>query len=92
MDHYHPLKKLHQLDYPTLEDSQVYNHTSHNNLMVDCHFIFQVGLVHGQLAEIGFQVGWIDFLMELVGFLMGLNEVMMAVRLFLCRLKSLKLT
>ena len=42
-------------------------------MMVGCHFSFQVGLVHGESAKIGFQVGWINFLMGLVGFVMGLN-------------------
>ena len=45
-------------------------------MMVNCHFGFQVGLAHRELAEIGFQVGWIDFLMGLVGFLKGFNGVM----------------
>ena len=30
--------------------------------MVGCDFGIWVGLVHGELAEIGFQVGWIDFI------------------------------
>ena len=77
MDHFHPLKKPRQLDHPTSKDSQVYNHTSHNNLMVGCHFSFQVGLVHGELVEISFQVVWIDFLVGLVDFLMGLNEILL---------------
>ena len=44
--------------------------------MAGFHFGFQVGLDHGDLAEISFQVGWIDFLMGLIGFLMGLNGIL----------------
>ena len=44
--------------------------------MVGCHFGFQVGLVHEELAKIGFQVGLIIFFVRLVRFLMRLNGVL----------------